>query len=78
MKRLGRKKLTLSRTTLRALNPRTLEGVVGGVTYATCTELCTNDNCNTCQLCSGGGHCNTKCGTLCGSTLTCGPSTCCD
>jgi len=39
------KKLSLHRETLRSLEEGTLELVVGGVTYRTCSERCTGVSC---------------------------------
>ena len=71
MKRKMRK-LSLSRETLRSLNPSYLGAAVGGLSLQTCFE----DTCDTCDTCN---TCFTNCGTCNGSCqATCneGPGYC--
>jgi len=48
MKKIQRKKLVISRQTLRSLSAPQLERAFGGQTLATCTDLCSDPD-----LCTG-------------------------
>lgn len=51
MKKVQKPKLALSKTTLRNITTLELQGVVGGATFKTCTDLCSPSDLSACTNC---------------------------
>jgi hypothetical protein len=52
MKKIAKRKLVLSSTTVRHLGSGDLVQVIGGLTLRTCTELCTDPCTDSCRNCT--------------------------